>query len=236
MKGHMLPAVAGIVLGLSGSSAAATYNCLPVEILEEADRIQVLCAEPSGWEGGWPRDGADKISVFAVPKSDVDFAKRFVYMMQTAITAGMVVQFQYTSGDISGTAFGCPSNSCRKPWAFGLLAPATDVRIPFAVWPSGASESIAQGKWMNYGPFSISPFRKLVVNMTGTGNVDLYVRKDNPPTETDFTCRPLLSASNESCTIMGPDPNIERAATYYVGVKGVDTSNTYKLSISISPR
>ena len=235
MKSHVLPAVAGMILGLSGSSAAATYNCLPVEILEEGNRVQVLCAEPSGWEGGYPRDGADKIRFFAVPKSDVDFAKRFLNIAQTALISGMEMQFQYTSGDISGATFGCAADACRKPWAIGLLAPATDVRIPFAVWPSGATVSIAQGKWKYYGPFSISSARKLVMNMTGTGNADLHVRKDDPPTESDVTCS-VQSTSNESCTILGPDPNIVRAVTYYVGVKGVGTSNTYKLSVEIQSK
>lgn len=235
MRRKILLAVAGILVGLTGSAAAATYNCLPVEIIEKPDHFRVECARPSGFEGGYPRDGTDRIQFFAVPKADADFAKRFVYVVQTALTAGLVVQFQYNSGDVSGSAFGCASSDCRQPWALGLLAPATDVRIPYAAWPSSMTESIAQGKWKYYGPFSISQYRKLVVKMTGTGNADLYVRKDDPPTETNFTCRPQLSTSNESCTILGPDPQ-ERAATYYVGVKGVDTNNTYQLTISIQSK
>ncbi len=228
-------AVAGILTSLAGTAAAATYNCLPAEIIEKPDHFRVECAKPSDFEDGYPRDGANRIQFFAVPKADANFAKRFVYMVQTALTTGLVVQFQYTSGDVSGSAFGCASHECRKPWAFGLLAPATDVRIPYAVWPSGMTESIAQGKWVYYGPFSISQFRKLVVNMTGTGNADLYVRKADPPTETNFTCRPQLSTSNEGCTMLPPDPT-ERAATYYVGVKGVGANNTYKLTVSIEAK
>lgn len=234
MKRGTLSAVTGILLGFSGAGGAAVYNCLPAELLDEPDHFRVLCAQPSGFEGGYPRDGADQIQVFAVPKSDGDFSKRFEYVVQTALAAGVVVQLNYTSGDVSGNVFGCASSNCRKPWAFGLLAPATDVRIPYAVWPSGATESIAQGKWMQYGPFSISSFRKLVVNMTGTGNADLYVRKNDPPTESNYTCRPNQGNSNESCSIPGPaDPAKEKAATYFVGVRGAGASNQYKLSVSI---
>jgi hypothetical protein len=237
MTSGLLLLATGTALLLSGPAAAAVYNCLPVEMQDKPDHFRVLCGQPSGFEGGYPKDGADRIQSFAVPKSDVDFAKRFVYVIQTALTAGMVVQFQYVSGDHSGTAFGCDANDCRKPWAVGLLAPASDVRIPYAAWPSGATESLAQGKWAFYGPFSISSYRKLVVSMTGTGNADLYIRKDDPPTETDFTCRPLLSTSNESCTIQGPaDPAKERAATYFVGVRGAGATNQYKLSVSIQSK
>ncbi len=232
MRGNVELAVAGILVALTTSAAAATYNCLPAEIIEKSDHFRVECAEPSGFEGGYPRDGADRIQFFAVSKADADLVKRFVYVVHTALTTGMVIQFHYTSGDVSGSAFGCESSDCRRPSAFALLAPATDVRIPYAVWPSGVAESVDQGKWMHYGPFSISQYRKLVVEMTGTGNADLYIWKDEPPTETNFTCRPQLGTSNESCTILGPDPK-DRAATYYVGVKGVGTNNTYKLTVSI---
>lgn len=237
MRTGVMSSVMVIVLILCGPVSAAVYNCLPVEMVEKPDHFRVLCGQPSGYEGGYPRDGADRIQSFAVPKSDADFSKRFVYVIQTALTAGMVVQFQYVSGDHSGTVFGCAANDCRKPWALGLLAPTTYVRIPYAAWPSGATESIAQGKWAFYGPFSISSYRKLVVSMTGMGNADLYVRKDDPPTETDFICRPLLSTSNESCTIAGPaDPAKERAATYFVAVRGTGTNNQYKLSVSIQSK
>jgi hypothetical protein len=42
----------------------------------------------------------------------------------------------------------------------------------------------------------------------------------------------FVDTSNESCTVLGPDPK-ERAAIYYVGVKGVGTNNAYKLTVSI---
>lgn len=233
MKCAQFLAVISLLLGIANLAAAATYNCLPVEILDQPDYFRVQCAEPSVWEGGYPRDGADRIQFFGVPKSDSGFAKRFAYIAQTALTAGMIVQFQYTSGDLSSTAFGCASSACRKPSAFGLLAPGTDVRIPYVVWPGSTSESIAQGKWKIYGPFSISSFRKLAVNMTGTGNADLYVRRDDPPTDTQYTCRPKLGASAESVAIAGPDATVERGVTYYVGVKGSGATNTYKLSVAI---
>ena len=225
-----------VLPAMAGPAVAATYNCLPVEIREAANHVGVSCAEPSGWEGGYPKDGSTSISRFAVSKADADNARRFTYLMQTALTAGIVVRFEYTSGDTSGASFGCEAVNCRKPWAFGLLTPATDVRVPYAVWPDAGAVSIGQGQWRHYGPFSISSFRKLAVTMTGTGNADLYVRRDAPPTVTSFMCRPQASSSTENCIIPGPDATVERAVTYHVAVRGVGASNTFTLGVSIQSK
>jgi hypothetical protein len=146
MRTRAVLLVVGALLGLTGSAGAATYNCLPVELLEETNRFHVLCAEPRG-EGEYPRDGSDQVRFFAVPKSDADFAHRFEHITQTALVSGLVVQFQYKSGDTSGTAFGCAAADCRQPFAVGLLAPSASVRIPYAVWPDGSTVPIAKGTW-----------------------------------------------------------------------------------------
>jgi len=222
----MLTAVTGILLSVTGSAAAESYNCLPIQVLEDTNGIQVLCGEPSGYEGGYPRDGADKIRYFAVPKSDADFARRFLNVIQTAITAGLVVQLQYSSGDTGG----CATTDCRKPWAFGLLAPATAVRVP-------SPQAIRQGQWMQYGPFTIKKDQKLVVRISGTGDADLYVRKGaSPPSETAFDCRPSITGSSqENCTMWFDVPwwlPTQKDAQYCVGVKGVGADNTFALYVS----
>ncbi len=38
----------------------------------------------------------------------------------------------------------------------------------------------------------------------GTGDLDLYVRQGQPPTDTLFNCRPFLDGNNETCTIANP--------------------------------
>lgn len=240
MKRAMRLALALLLFGTAGPAAAITYNCMPIELLQLADHVRVHCASPSFWEDGYPRDGTARIEFFAVPKADVDYAKRFLYVVQTALTAGMVVQFQYNTGTLTA---GCNANTCRRPWSVALLAPGTDVRIPHVVWPSGSTVTLAKDAWQHFGPFSISYYRKLVMTMTGTGNVDLYVRRGDPPTDTQFTCRPALSTSTESVSINGPidpvlvtTPDPPRAATYYLAVKGIGASNTYKLSVAIATK
>jgi hypothetical protein len=233
----VLPVLVGILSSFPTSALAARYNCLPVMLTEDAKRLTVECAEPSGFEGGLPRDASYRIRYFSVRKSEIDTAARFEHMVQTALVSGLVVHFMYTSGT-HDPAIGCAIDDCRLPFAFSLLAASTGVRIPFAEWPSSAAVSIATGEWKFYGPFSISEFRKLVVTMTGTGDADLYVRKDDPPDTGSYTCRPYLSTSNESCTIAPPvDPKDPKASrgTYYVGVRG-KINSTFLLTVSIETR
>jgi hypothetical protein len=200
----------------------------------------VLCAQPKAEEGDYPQDQGSKIKFFAVPKAtNVDFAMRFADITQAALVSGLVVQFGFNSGDTSGQTFGCAPENCRTPVSISLLAANPNVRIPFAVWPNGSSVSIAQSQWQQYGPFSISKFRKLVVQMTGTGDADLYVQQDGAPDEIHFICRPFTSTANETCTVMtkpaqGMTPE-ELTGTYFVGVKGYSPA-TYSLSVSVQTR
>ena len=75
-----------------------------------------------------------------------------------------------------------------------------------------------------------------MVTMTGTGNADLYVNRDDPPTETKFTCRPQAASSAENCVVPGPNASVERGVTYYVAVRGVGATNTFTLSVAIQPK
>jgi hypothetical protein len=225
------------LIATTAPAFAAQYNCVPVKLEEENSRLYVECAEPSAFEGGLPRDGNNRIRFFSVRKSDVDFAKRFDSLMQTALISGLVVHFIYPSG-FSDNSVGCKIDDCRVPTAVGLLASATGVRIPYVEWPSDTKESIAANEWKRYGPFSISEFRKVVVAMTGTTDADLYVRKDEPPDLTHYDCRPHLPSSSESCVMAPPvDPNNPAASrsTYYVGIKGV-ADGMFQLKVSIENR
>lgn len=252
-------AIVVAVLSLVSPAVAARYNCVPVTLTEETKRLSVECAEPSGYEGGLPMDGGAmlfafnspsgpdvvtpvarqyRIRTFSVRTSDANFSRRFADLVQTALLSGLVVQFIYSSGAFDST-IGCNIDDCRLPTAFGLLAARTDVRVPYAEWPSGLPESIAAGQWKRYGPFSISEFRKLVVTMSGTADTDLYVRKDNLPDDANYDCRPRLPTSNEQCVMAPPvtDPKKPETGrgTYYVGVRG-NTSGSFQLTVSIQTR
>ncbi|MFO8084910.1 MAG: hypothetical protein R6U27_11395 [Desulfobacterales bacterium] len=186
--------------------------------------------QPHRGGGSYPTDGINEIRYFAVSDTDTDLARRFARMVQTALAGGLVVQFQYTPGDTSGSAYGCPVNECRRPTVMSLLQPDASVRIPYLVWPDGTSKNIAQGEWAHYGPFAISEFRYLLVTLRSTGNTDLYVQRNAPPTESNYTCRPHLAGSAENCVMA---VEAEQTGIFYVGVKGVGATNTYRLSVAI---
>lgn len=216
-------------------AATATYHCLPINVTESSAALIVSCAEPSPLEGGYPWDGAARISRFGVDKNDATgFAARFLDLAQTALVAGAVLRVQYTAGQTSKNPPGCEAHDCRRPTIFGLLAPDPAVRIPYARWPGNKNTTIAAGEWQHYGPFSISTIRRLVVKLTGSGNADLYLQRDQPVTPDGHVCRPAKPDSNETCQRVVDPP--DQGATFYVAVKGVAASSTYKLSVAIQLR
>ena len=57
---------------------------------------------------------------------------------------------------------------------------------------------------------------KLTVTMSGgSGDADLYVRRNNKPTENNYKCRPYKNGNNETCNINNPG-----AGTWHIGVFG----------------
>ncbi|MCJ8269673.1 MAG: pre-peptidase C-terminal domain-containing protein, partial [Psychrosphaera sp.] len=67
-----------------------------------------------------------------------------------------------------------------------------------------------------YSTVVASGTSKLTVTMSGgTGDADLYVRKGNKPTESQYKCRPYKNGNNETCTVNNPG-----ADTWHVGVFG----------------
>jgi hypothetical protein len=245
---RIVPVVCAALAFASAAAVAQTrrYHCLPIQVEDGDAAVRVTCAEPTPHEGGYPWDGSDRIRAFAVAKTDADFASRLLDLAHVALTAGLIVQFQYTAGDTSGTSYGCGASSCRRPKVFALLAPDGAIRVPYADWPKpGKTYAVGVGQWHHYGPFSISLRRKLVVTMTAanSGNADLYVSKNEPPTGSGsgYPCAPKLPSSNESCTIyvLAADDPYDRGMAFFVGVRGASATAggaapAYTLSVSIS--
>ncbi len=223
------------MLGLAGSTRAGTYHCAPTKINDAALMVEVECAEPSRFEGGYPRDGADAIHRFGVPKIDHTFGSQFLHVAQTALTAGIVMRIHYDDGDTNGGPWGCDASSCRRATSFGLMAPSASVRVPHAELPSGVTERIARGQWRYFGPFSIGrsgskPKEIRAALSGGSGDPDLYIRKvDRPTLSSANVCASRSSTATESCTVKGD-------GTYYVGVYGYGPSNTFRLSVTIAPQ
>jgi hypothetical protein len=68
------------------------------------------------------------------------------------------------------------------------------------------------------------PAGTYVVDLTGTGDADLYVKKGTAPTQRSFDCRPFANGSKEKCTVTFSEPG-----KLNVMVRGFAATSTYKV-------
>ncbi|MBK7860462.1 MAG: hypothetical protein IPJ65_17985 [Archangiaceae bacterium] len=102
------------------------------------------------------------------------------------------------------------------------------VQVESLVLPAGA--------WRLVGPYSTGA-GEIRVEMTGTGDADLFVRVGGQASTALFDCRPWLSSSNESCTLKGPGPvyvavHADRASNVTVRTRFTAAAGVPKLSAS----
>lgn len=74
------------------------------------------------------------------------------------------------------------------------------------------SATLAKGEWKHFGPFTAAA-GAISVELTGSGDADLYVRMNGQPSLNLYDCRPYAGNSTESCTATGP-------GQLYVSVNG----------------
>jgi hypothetical protein len=89
------------------------------------------------------------------------------------------------------------------------------------------SGSVAKSGSKYFGPYTVVPGSTFSVDMTGTGDADLYVRFGSKPTASTYDCRPYLDGSAESCSVKVPAGK----TSAYLMVKGYTASN-FNLVIS----
>jgi endonuclease/exonuclease/phosphatase family metal-dependent hydrolase len=91
------------------------------------------------------------------------------------------------------------------------------------------SASVAQGAWKNYTVNVAAGVTQLQIDMTGSGDGDLYVRAGaSYPTLTQYDFRPYLSGSNESVTITPQTSPPLQTGQYWISVHGY-TAATFTL-------
>ena len=91
--------------------------------------------------------------------------------------------------------------------------------------------TLAKGEWRHFGPFTTAA-GAISVELTGTGDADLYVKMNGQPSLNLYDCRPYTGTSNESCAVQGPGALYVSVQGYsaatvqlkvkYVGVAAVD--------------
>ncbi len=69
---------------------------------------------------------------------------------------------------------------------------------------STTTGQLARGAERVLGPYPVVPGSIVRATMTGTGDLDLYLRFDAAPTATGFDCRPFLDGSDEACAVDVP--------------------------------
>jgi leucyl aminopeptidase len=67
-----------------------------------------------------------------------------------------------------------------------------------------------------YPPIAALPGEQFEINMTGTGDADLYVKLGSQVTTDNWDCRPFDGDSNEACFLTIPP----EGADVYVMVRG----------------
>jgi hypothetical protein len=96
------------------------------------------------------------------------------------------------------------------------------VGVPNAFTPFEESGSLAKSESKAFS-YDV-PAGTYRIDMTGTGDADLYVRKDQAPTKTTYDCRPFKSGSAETCTV-----TFAAAGKLHVMVNGYATQSTFAL-------
>jgi leucyl aminopeptidase len=91
------------------------------------------------------------------------------------------------------------------------------------------SGSLAAGQTRSFGPFSVGAGNTLRADTTGTGDVDLYVRKGAVPTTTTYTCKSAGATATETCTV-----TTTATGDVYVLLNGY-TASTYNLTVTYKP-
>ena len=90
--------------------------------------------------------------------------------------------------------------------------------------------SFTAGQSKSFGPFKVASGGTLKGETTGSGDVDLYIRKTSVPTTSTYTCKSDGSSATETCTV-----SMAANGDVYVLLNGYTTSS-YSLKVTYSPQ
>jgi len=92
------------------------------------------------------------------------------------------------------------------------------------------SGQVVKEEWEHLAPYVIKARDEIRVELTGDGEVDLYVRFDRESTEQAYACRPYLEGNEESCDLVAP----EGASELYVSLLGdAEVVSSYEVKVFV---
>ncbi|MCL1634417.1 M4 family metallopeptidase [Luteimonas sp. SX5] len=199
--------------GASIDHASDYYNGLDVHYSSGVynKAFYLLATKP-----GWNTQTAFK----AFAKANQDYWTPSTNFNQGACgVESAAVDLGYTKADVT-SAFSAVGVSCGTS-SDGVVV--LNVNLP----------SVSTGNWSSTYTVSIpSGTTKLVVNTSGgTGDADLYVRRNASPTTSSYNCRPYTSGNNETCTFNSPIAG----STYYIRVRAYSSYSGVNLKATRSP-
>jgi len=92
-------------------------------------------------------------------------------------------------------------------------------------------EGEVKGGRSNYTTVGVPGGGKLTVTVTGSGNVDLYVKMGRKPTIYLFDKKSVSAGSEETVELTAP----AAGATYYVRARGIASSSTVTVTATVTP-
>lgn len=92
------------------------------------------------------------------------------------------------------------------------------------------NDSANQGQWKNYTITVPSGKTQMSIQLTGTGDGDLYVKKGSLPTSSSYDFRPYQNGTNETVQVNGTSNPVLSEGTWYVSVYGYSAA-TYNIKV-----
>jgi len=134
---------------------------------------------------------------------------------------GSSQDLNWTTKDAQGAAsvYGAPGGGGTNP-----PPPPPTGGTPQTQTKSG---SVGLRQNVTIGAYTVKAGTTFTVNMTGTGDPDLYVRWNSAPTTSSYTCRPYIDGATETCSLTVP----AGTTSANVMVRGY-TAGTFNLDIS----
>ena len=140
--------------------------------------------------------------------------------------------FIHTANDTFANAGGQANHSLKfarlgASFAMELGSDGPSISVPDTI--VNYNGTLTAGQTRSFGPFKVGVGKTLKAETTGTGDVDLYVRKGAVPTTSTFTCKSDGPSATEACTV-----SMTASGDVYVLLKGY-TASTYNLKVTYQP-